>query len=67
MRAGQVLLECALRRDGEVMDRPVLIVGDGMWGTIEMTEHGGPRQFKIAVRPSTSAADIEAAKQASKD
>jgi hypothetical protein len=65
MRPGQVLLECALRRDGEVMDRPILLVEDGMWGIIEMTEHGGPRQFRIEVRPSTSAADIAAAKQAS--
>jgi len=65
MRPGQVLLDCALRRDGEVVDRPTLIVGDGTWGTIELTEHGGPRQFKIEVRPSTSAADIAAAKQTS--
>ena len=65
MRPGQVLLECALSRDGTVVDRPVLIVGDGDWGTIEMNEHGGPRQFKVEVRPSTSAADIEAANKAS--
>lgn len=64
MRADQVLLECALRRDGAVIEQPVLLIGDGEWGTIEMTERGGPRQFKIAVRPSTSATDIAAAKSA---
>jgi beta-lactamase regulating signal transducer with metallopeptidase domain len=65
MRPGQVLLECALRRNGEVTDTPVVLVGDGTWGTVELTEHGGPRQFRIEVRPSTSAADIAAATQAS--
>jgi beta-lactamase regulating signal transducer with metallopeptidase domain len=65
MRPGQVLLECAMRGDGEVAKLGVLVVADGTWGTIEMTEHGGPRQFKIEVRPSTSAADIAAAKQTS--
>lgn len=65
MRPGQVLLECTLRRAGEVTDRPMLLVGDGAWGIIELTEHGGSRQFRIEVRPSTSAADIAAAKQAS--
>lgn len=65
MRPGQVLLECALRRDGEVTDRPILLVNDGTSGIIEMTERGGPRQFRIEVRPSTSAADIAAAEQSS--
>ncbi len=65
MRPGQVLLECALRHNGEVRERPILIVSDGTWGIVEMTEQGGPRQFRIEVRPSTSAVDIAAARQAS--
>lgn len=65
MRAGQILLDCALRRDGEVVEHPILIVNDGTWGIIEITEHGGPRQFRIEVRPSTSPADFAAAKDSS--
>lgn len=65
MRAGQILLDCAARRNGEVIEKPILLVGDGVWGTIEMTEQGGQRHFKIEVRPSTSSADIAAAKETS--
>jgi hypothetical protein len=64
LRPGQIFLDCAVRRNGEKVQPAALIVNDGALGTIEMGEQGGQRQFRIEVRPSTSAADIAGAKKA---
>ena len=63
MRPGQILLDCSIVRDGRVVEKPVLLVADGQWGTIETNGPDGQRRYRIAIRPSTSAEDIEAAKE----
>jgi beta-lactamase regulating signal transducer with metallopeptidase domain len=62
IRPGQIFLDCEIRRDGQVVESPMVIVGDGKWAAIESSERGGPRVFKIEVRPSTAPEDIAKAR-----
>jgi bla regulator protein BlaR1 len=62
MRPGQIFLDCEIRRDGQVIESPMLIVNDGQWAAIESRERDGPRVFRIDVRPSTAPADIAKAR-----
>jgi bla regulator protein blaR1 len=65
--AGQILLTCAIRQDGKELSSPAVMIADGKWGTIETSEQGGPRRYKLELSASTSAATIaEAAKPAKK-
>jgi bla regulator protein blaR1 len=61
---GQIFVECAISRAGAGGERPMLLVANGQWGIIETTEKDGPHRYRIEIRPSTSAADIAAAKKA---
>ena len=63
-RPPQIFIECAILGAGTADHHPVLLVADGEWGIIETTEKDGPHQYRIEIRPSTSAADIAAAKKA---
>ena len=63
-RPGQIFVECAIPRAGTADERTMLLMADGEWGIIETTEKGGPHQYRIEIRPSTSAAHIAAAKKA---
>jgi bla regulator protein blaR1 len=60
---GQVLLDCAIRRDGEVVERPAVILGDGKSGTIETSEHEGPHHYRIEITVATSPEKIAAARK----
>jgi bla regulator protein BlaR1 len=62
--AGQILLDCAIRRDGEVVKRPAVITKDGKLATIETVESGSYR-YRVEITPSTSAERIAAAKKQS--
>lgn len=56
--AGQILLTCAIRQDGKEISSPAVMIADGKWGTIETSEQGGPRRYKLELSASTSAANI---------
>jgi beta-lactamase regulating signal transducer with metallopeptidase domain len=64
---GHILLTCAIRQDGKEISSPAVMIADGKWGTIETSEQGGPRRYKLELSASTSAATIaEAAKSVKK-
>jgi beta-lactamase regulating signal transducer with metallopeptidase domain len=58
---GQILVDCTIRRDGEILGTPAVIVGDGKLATIETAEHGGPYRYRFEITASTSAEKISAA------
>lgn len=60
-RAGQIYVSCAIPGATASGEHAMLLVADGQWGTIETTEKDGSQQYRIDIRPSTSAADIAAA------
>jgi bla regulator protein BlaR1 len=62
-RSDQILLDCAIRRDGKAVERPAVIVGDGKTGTIETSERGGPHRYRIVITPSTSPEKIATARR----
>jgi beta-lactamase regulating signal transducer with metallopeptidase domain len=62
---GQILLDCAVRRDGTVVERPAVIVGDGKSGIIETSERGGPHRYRIEITAATSLEKIAAARELS--
>ena len=63
--AGQILLDCAIRRDGEIVQRPTVIAQDGELATIETAESGGQYLYRFEVIASTSPEKIAAAKNQS--
>ena len=62
---GQILLDCAIRRDGEIVQRPAVIAKDGELATIETAESGGQYLYRLEVTASTSPEKIAAAKNQS--
>jgi len=64
-RSDQVLLDCAIRRDGKALERPAVIVGEGKTGTIETNEPGGSHLYRIEITPSTSPEKIAAIRRES--
>jgi hypothetical protein len=64
--AGQILLDCAIRRNGEIVQRPAVIVEDGKPATIEIAENGVPYRYRFDVTASTSTNKIAAAKKNSR-
>jgi bla regulator protein blaR1 len=64
-RPDQILVDCAIRRDGKVVDRPAVIVRDGTTGTIETIERGGSHRYRIELTASTSPEKIAAARKQS--
>ena len=62
---GQILLECVIRRDGEIVQRPSIITKDGEPATIETGERGGQHLYRLEVTASTSPEKIAAAKNPS--
>lgn len=60
--AGQILLDCAIRRDSEIVNRPAVIVADGQLATIETAERDGPHRYRFDVTASTSPKKIAAAR-----
>lgn len=63
--ADQILLDCAIRRDGEVVNRPAVIVGDGKLATIETAERDGPHRYRFDITASTSPEKVAAARKQS--
>jgi len=63
--AGRILLDCAIRRDGEIVQRPAVIVKDGEPARIETAESGGRYLYRFEVTASTSQEKIAAAKNQS--
>ena len=63
--AGQILLDCAIRRDGEIVQRPAIITKDGEPATIETGERGGQHLYRFDVTASTSPEKIAAAQHQS--
>lgn len=65
---GQILLDCAVRRDNAVVSRPAVLVDDGKLATIETAEPDGPHRYRFDITASTSSEKIAAArKQSGKD
>jgi bla regulator protein BlaR1 len=64
--AGHILLTCAIRQDGKEISTPAVLIADGKWGTIETSEQGGPRRYKLELSASTSAANIAEASRFAK-
>jgi bla regulator protein BlaR1 len=52
--AGQILLDCVIRRDGEVVNRPAVIVNDGKLGTIETADRDGLHRYRFDIRASAT-------------
>jgi bla regulator protein blaR1 len=63
--AGQILLDCTIRRDNAVVNRPAVIVADGKSATIETAERDGSHRYRFDLTASTSAEKIAAAKKQS--
>ena len=63
--SGQILLDCAIHRDGATVHRPAVIVADGKLATIETTERGGPHRYRFDITASTSPEKIAAARKQS--
>ncbi len=61
--AGQVLVDCAIRRDGRIVERPAVIVDDGKLAAIETAERGGSHRYRFEITASTSAEKISAARK----
>lgn len=65
---GQILLDCAVRRDNAVVSRPAVLVDEGKLATIETAEPDGPHRYRFDITASTSSEKIAAArKQSGKD
>lgn len=59
--AGQILLKCAVRRDGKVVNRAAIITHDGEPATIETGERDGPHRYRFDITASISSEKIAAA------
>ena len=63
--AGQVLLDCEIRRDGKVVQRPAVISKDGKLATIDTADGDGAHRYRFDLTASTSPEKIAAAKKQS--
>jgi bla regulator protein blaR1 len=60
---GQILLDCEIRRNGKVVQRPAVISKDGKLATIDTADSDGLYRYQVDVIASTSAEKIAAAKK----
>jgi len=60
---GQILLDCEIRRDGKVLQRPAVISKDGKMATIDTADGDGARRYRFDITASTSPERIAAAKK----
>jgi len=51
---GQILLDCTVRHNGEVVATPSILAADGHLATIETTDGDGLRGYKIELKATTS-------------
>jgi len=63
--AGQILLDCEIRRDGKVVQRPAVISKDGKLATIDTADGDGAYRYRFDITASTSPEKIAAAKKQS--
>ncbi len=63
--AGQILVECALRRDGKIVASPSVIVPDGKLAILETTEPDGLHHDRFEITASRSSEKITAARKQS--
>jgi bla regulator protein blaR1 len=61
--AGQILLDCEIRRDGKVVQRPAVISKDGKLATIDTADSDGPKRYRFDIIASTSPEKIAAAQK----
>jgi len=61
--AGQILLDCEIRRDGKVVQRPAVISKDGKLATIDTADGDGAHRYRFDITASTSPEKIAAAKK----
>jgi beta-lactamase regulating signal transducer with metallopeptidase domain len=52
--AGQILLDCTVRHDGEVVATPSVLAADGHLATIETSDTAGLRRYKIELKATAS-------------
>ena len=65
--AGQILLDCQIYRDGEIVQRPSVITNDGNLAVIESTEPDGSYHYRLEVTATTSSERIAAAVKITED
>jgi hypothetical protein len=63
--AGQILFDCVIRQDRQVIATPAVLAGDGKTATIETTNGDGSRLIKIEVTGTTSQERIAEARKKS--
>jgi beta-lactamase regulating signal transducer with metallopeptidase domain len=62
--AGQILLDCPIRRDDGIVQTPTVLTEDGNTAIIEIKETDGPYRYRLEVTASTSPEKIAAGKLA---
>jgi bla regulator protein BlaR1 len=62
--SGQILLECKLSHNGEVVSNPSLITSDGDSATVEIDDFQHESHYKLELNASTSKDKIEAERRA---
>jgi len=65
--AGQILLDCRIYRNGEIVQRPSVITNDGNLAIIESTETDGSYHYRLEVTATTSSEKIVAAVKLTED
>jgi bla regulator protein blaR1 len=65
--AGQILLDCPIRRYGEIVQRPSVITNDGNLAIIETAQTDGSYRYRLEVTATTSAEKIVAAVKIAED
>lgn len=60
---GQILLDCTIRQNGQLVGSPAMLVADGQSGAAEATERGGSKRYRLEVSASTSPERIAAARK----
>jgi len=61
---GQILLECKVSRNGELVSNPSLITSDGAPAIVEVDDSQHEHHYKLELNASTSKEKIEAEKMA---
>jgi hypothetical protein len=56
--AGQILVLCSIREEGQEIASPAVMMADGKPGAIETSQRGGPLRYRLDITASTSAARI---------
>ncbi len=65
--AGQILVDCRIYRNGEIVQRPAVMTNDGSVAVLETTEADGSYRYRLEVTATTSPEKIVAAVKITED